>query len=57
MPYQDLASYKRFETHLTTNWPTFCAQRSERLRQQGRFGEASERVASVSLGDLQNVTK
>ena len=52
MPYQQLASYKRFETHLTTNWPTFCAKRSERLRQQGRFGEASERVAENIVEDL-----
>ena len=35
MPYRNLASYKRFDTHLTTNWPTFCAKRSEHLRQQG----------------------
>jgi hypothetical protein len=33
--YRDLASYKRFETHLTTNWLIFSAKRSERLRQQG----------------------
>ena len=52
MPYRDLASFKRFETHLTTNWPTFCAKRSERLRQQGRFGEASERVAENIVEDL-----
>ena len=52
MPYRDLASYKRFETHLTTNWPTFSAKRSERLRQQGRFGEASERVAENIVEDL-----
>ena len=52
MPYRDLASYKRFETHLATNWPTFTAKRSERLRQQGRFGEASERVAENIVEDL-----
>lgn len=52
MPYRELASYKRFETHLNTNWPTFCAKRSERLRQQGRFGEASERVAENIVEDL-----
>ena len=52
MPFRELASYKRFETHLTTNWPTFCAKRSERLRQQGRFGEASERVAENIVEDL-----
>jgi hypothetical protein len=52
VPYRDLASYRRFETHLTTNWPTFTAKRSERLRQQGRFGEASERVAENIVEDL-----
>ena len=52
MPYRDLASYKRFETHLNTNWPTFSAKRSERLRQQGRFGGASERVAENIVEDL-----
>jgi hypothetical protein len=52
MPYRNLASYKRFETHLNTNWPTFCAQRSERLRQQERLGKASERVAENIVEDL-----
>jgi hypothetical protein len=52
MPYRDLASYKRSETQLTTNWPTFCAKRSERLRQRGRFGEAKERVAENIVEDL-----
>jgi orotidine-5'-phosphate decarboxylase len=52
MPYRDLASYRRFETHLATNWPIFCAKRSERLRQRGRFGEASERVAENIVEDL-----
>ncbi|MGA3359318.1 MAG: hypothetical protein ABSC87_03810 [Halobacteriota archaeon] len=52
MPYRELASYKRFDTHLKTNWPTFSAKRSERLRQQGRFGEASERVAENIVEDL-----
>jgi hypothetical protein len=52
VPYHDLASYKRFETHLATNWPTFSAKRSERLRQQGRFGEASERVTENIVEDL-----
>ena len=31
MPYRDLASYRRFETHLTTNWPIFSAKRNEAL--------------------------
>jgi hypothetical protein len=35
MPYRDLASYKSFETHLITNWPTFSAKRSERLKTGG----------------------
>jgi hypothetical protein len=52
MQYRDLASYKRFDSHLKTNWPTFRAKRSERLRQQGRFGEASERVAENIVEDL-----
>jgi len=52
VPYRDLASHRRFETHLTTNWPPLIAKRSERLRQQGRFGEASERVAENIVEDL-----
>jgi len=52
MPYRNLAAYKRFETQLTTNWPIFSAKRSARLRQQGRFGEASERVAENIVEDL-----
>jgi hypothetical protein len=52
MPYRELASYKRFDNHLKTNWPTFSAKRRERLRQQGRFGEASERVAENIVEDL-----
>jgi len=52
MPYRDLASYKRFDTHLKANWPIFSAKRGERLRQQGRFGGASERVAENIVEDL-----
>lgn len=52
MAYRDLASYKRFEQHIGKNWPTFCAKRSERLKQQGRFGAASERVAENIVEDL-----
>jgi hypothetical protein len=52
MVYRELASYKRFEQHIATHWPTFCAKRTERLRQQGRFGAASERVAENIVEDL-----
>jgi hypothetical protein len=52
MPYRNLAAYKRFETQLTTNWPIFSAKRSAPLRQQGRFGEASQRVAENIVKDL-----
>ena len=52
MSFQDLASYKRFETHLTTKWPEFQAKRSKRLRQRGRFGEAKEPVAENIVEDL-----
>ena len=52
MPYRDLASYKRFETHLTTKWPAFQAKRNERIKQQGRCGDASERVAENIVEDL-----
>jgi hypothetical protein len=52
MSFQELASYKRFETHLTTTWPEFQAKRSKRLRQRGRFGEAKEPVAENIVQDL-----
>jgi hypothetical protein len=52
MSFQELASYKRFEEHLTTNWPIFRAKRSERLKQHGRFGDATERVAENIVEDL-----
>ena len=42
--------HKRFETHLSANWPTFSAKRSERLGQRGRVGEAKERVYNVVRG-------
>jgi hypothetical protein len=52
MSYQTLASYKRFEAHLAKKWPEFQIKRRERLKQQGRFGDAKERVAENIVEDL-----
>ncbi|MGZ4910186.1 MAG: hypothetical protein ACXVI1_05610 [Halobacteriota archaeon] len=55
MSYQKLASYKRFQAHLHKSWPTFQARRAERLRQHGRYGDASERVAENIVEDLMTI--
>lgn len=52
MPYRNLASYKRFEAHLTENWSAFHSKRGERLKQHGRFGGAAEHVAENIVEDL-----
>jgi len=52
MAVEKLASHKRFESHLQRSWPTFQHQRSERLRQHGRYGDAAEHVTENIVEDL-----
>ncbi len=49
--YTSLASYRRCAKRIATAWPTFAAQRSERLK-QGLFGTPVEKVAENILEDL-----
>jgi hypothetical protein len=48
--YRDLASEKRFETHLATNWPTFGAKRRERLKPSLFIDQKLSRY--LIIGDL-----
>lgn len=49
--YASLASYRRCVERITSSWPSFATQRSERLR-QGLFGAPVEKVAENILEDL-----
>jgi len=47
-----LASYRRCAERIRSAWPHFLAKREQRLQQQQRLGEASEKVAENVLEDL-----
>jgi hypothetical protein len=49
--YSHLASYGHCVERITAAWPTFAAQRRERLR-QGLFGAPAEKIAENILEDL-----
>ncbi len=49
--YTNLASYRRCVERITSSWPAFTSQRSERLR-QGLFGAPVEKIAENILEDL-----
>jgi hypothetical protein len=50
--YRDLAVYRRCQERIQTRWGAFLERRTDRLRQQARHGEASEKVAEEILEDL-----
>src|SRR5690348_6578757 len=47
-----LASYRHTVQRIRERWPAFQERRAQRLRQQGRFGEASEKVAEDIVQEL-----
>lgn len=47
-----LASYRRTVKRIREKWSAFSEKRSERLKQQDRYGVAAERVAENILEDL-----
>lgn len=47
-----LASYRRCTERISAGWPEFLAKREQRLEQQRRLGEASEKVAENIIEDL-----
>ena len=47
-----LASYRRCTEHIQVAWPEFLTKREQRLEQQRRLGEASEKVAENVVEDL-----
>ena len=49
---KSLASYRHAIDRITQRWSAFQARRAERLCQQGRFGNASEKVAEDIVQDL-----
>jgi hypothetical protein len=49
---ESLASHRRCAEHIQTAWAGFVAKREQRLEQQRRLGEASEKVAENILEDL-----
>jgi len=49
---ENLASYRRCAERIQTSWPGFVTKREQRLEQQRRLGEASEKVAENILEDL-----
>jgi len=49
---ENLASHRRCAERLQAAWPGFAAKRDQRLEQQRRLGEASEKVAENILEDL-----
>lgn len=48
----NLASYRRCTERIQVAWPEFLAKRAQRLEQQRRHGEASEKVAENIVEDL-----
>jgi len=48
---ENLASHRRCAEHIQAAWPGFAAKRDQRLEQQRRLGEASEKVAENILED------
>ncbi len=49
------ASQKRFESRLERSWPAFLAKRRDRLRQQGRVGDAGERKTASIVEDIPTI--
>lgn len=49
---ESLASFRRCTEHIRTVWSGFLRKREQRLEQQRRLGEASEKVAENILEDL-----
>jgi hypothetical protein len=49
---ENLASHRRCVERIQAGWPGFVAKRQQRLEQQRRLGEASEKVAENILEDL-----
>lgn len=49
---ENLASHRRCADRIQTAWPGFLVKREQRLEQQRRLGEASEKVAENILEDL-----
>lgn len=47
-----LASYRHTTERIAARWSAFQDRRGERLRQQGRYGNASEKVAEDIVQDL-----
>jgi hypothetical protein len=52
MSIEALASYQHCVERIRTNWPSFTGKRGEYLRQQDRYGSATEKVAENILQDL-----
>lgn len=49
---ENLASYRHCTERIRVAWPEFLAKREQRLEQQRRLGEASEKVAENIVEDL-----
>ena len=49
---EHLASHRRCTERMQAAWPQFLSKREQRLEQQRRLGEASEKVAENILEDL-----
>ena len=49
---EGLASYRRLQERIHSNWNQFLTARTEHLRQDGRYGDASEKVTENILADL-----
>ena len=49
---ENLASHRRCAERIQASWPGFITKREQRLEQQRRLGEASEKVAENILEDL-----
>ena len=47
-----LASYRHTVVRIQQRWPAFLIRRAERLKQNGRFGDAAEKVAEDIVQDL-----
>lgn len=52
MELEQLASDRRFVTHIRSNWDAFRFKRGERLRQKERYGDAVEKVTENIIEDL-----
>jgi hypothetical protein len=49
---ENLASHRRCAERIQAAWPGFVSKREQRLEQQRRLGEASEKVAENIMEDL-----